>query len=215
MLTLARVYLRADVPRVGQKALPKLAESIRKSTRSVSRKFFRRHGVRTGEVVRAREGSVEIVVVVTTLTLFIRHPYRIKEDLDQILENVRAAGRAIRSIIMKQTEVERDKIEESRVTTGHPGRLEGLRKRVAQRRMTVKDAHQKAVELFERADVKVSKPVSDGLLEFFKDAAGGSIESWTPKKGPARPGTSFFGRGVRLERRPGEEKVSSRPSPLV
>lgn len=217
MLTLSRVYLRADQPKRGPEALEELAESIRKSTRSVSKRFFRRHGIKAGEVVLAREGSIEIIVIVTTRKVFIHDHRRIKGNLNDLLDDARDAGEAIQPMIVKRLQVRRDKIEESRVTTGHPGQLEGLRKRVAQGRMTNEDAHKKAVDLFERGTgVDVSKDLSGALLKLFEEAA--KEVNGPPPPGPnprpiVPPPRRSFRRWVELERKPGEEKVWRRASP--
>ena len=218
MLTLSRLYLRAD--RRADRPIRDLdppAESVFKSADSASGKFFPPVEEK-GTVVRARVGTVEIIIIITTVAseFFrgIRDYPTFRKGLLAFLDDARECGRAIRSTIVKQRTLEDEEIQASRVTRGHLMQLEQLHRRVAEGDMSPYDAHEKAVDLFRRAGEKVSEQQSQELLASFKDLAKQPRKDVTaPKRALRAPVVRplrrrVYRRGVQLERKPGEKKIS-------
>lgn len=220
MLTLSRVYLRADQPERGREELEKLALSFFKSMEEASGESFGRLKIRTGVVVQAREGSfVEIISMVVTfgtgLYVAITKFPDFMSGLDSLLKLARKTGVRIRPEAVEQGRIEEDKIQASRVTRGHLMQLKRLHGRVSKGEMSYKDAHEKAVNLFQRAEgEEVSGELSKSLLAFFRDAAKRGKKAPRRPKLAKRPPTAkprrsrVYRRGVDLERKPGEDEIS-------
>ena len=218
MLTLSRLYLRAERPSRGMPPLKKLAYSLFEPADSTSKEFFF-CVEETGSVVQAREGSFVEIIIITTIVAReffrgIRHYRLFREGLLAFLDDARECGRAIRSTIVKQRTLEDEEIQASRVTRGHLMQLEQLHRRVAEGDMSPYDAHEKAVDLFRRAGEKVSEQQSQELLASFKDLAKQPRKDVTaPKRALRAPVVRplrrrVYRRGVQLERKPGEKKIS-------
>ncbi|MGB2990985.1 MAG: hypothetical protein WBC98_13615, partial [Candidatus Zixiibacteriota bacterium] len=160
MLKLSQLYLRAG-RRIEDKAtLTKRAFSIFGRADKGSRDFF--SPLETGVVVQVRRGKLDIIVYFTTDEPFISDYRNIGGSLEALVDSACRAGEWVQSEIVKQLGLQDKNIEESRVTKGDLGQLLTIGRLVAEQEMSARDAHQKAVHLFDRAGEGASKELSQG-----------------------------------------------------
>ncbi len=214
MQTLSRLFLRTDGSVESLKGLEEHADSMYKMTDSELTKLPKIGN--PGVIVRVRESSIEIVIIIwtTAATLFslISNYGSFRSGLRELINDARAVLEWVRTKIREQSRSEGTHVQNSRLTTGQLTQLNGILKKVERGEISSDDAQEMAIRVFERAGEKLPNESKAYLRRSFEEVPKG--EKPPPPRPVRKPSKLYrrrYGQGFEIRRDPGADNVERRP----